>query len=77
MTNDWMLGSLYLLMAIMLVAGSLISRREKFSRLATIALAWVAIFGAGFVLFSFRDDLSYVAQRLKAEATGDPVVEGQ
>ncbi|MCL6740284.1 TIGR02281 family clan AA aspartic protease [Sphingomonas sp. RB56-2] len=77
MTNDWMLGSLYLLMAIMLVAGSLISRREKFAKLATIALAWIAIFGAGFVLFSFRDDLSYVAQRLKAEATGDPVVEGQ
>jgi len=77
LTNDWMLGSLYLLMAIMLVAGSLISRREKFSRMATMALAWIAIFGAGFVLFSFRDDLSYVAQRLKAEATGDPVVEGQ
>ena len=77
MTNDWMLGSLYLLMAIMLVAGSLISRREKFAKLATIALAWIAIFGAGFVLFSFRDDLSYVAQRLKAEATGDPVVEGR
>ena len=29
------------------------------------------------MLFSFRDDLSYVAQRLKAEATGNPVVEGQ
>ena len=28
MTNDWMLGSLYLLMAIMLVGGSLIARRE-------------------------------------------------
>ena len=77
MTNDWMLGSFYLLMAIMLVAGSLISRREKFARLATMAIAWIAIFGAGFVLFSFRDDLSYVAQRLKAEATGDPVVEGR
>lgn len=77
MTNDWMLGSLYLLMAIMLVAGSLIARRERFARLATMSLAWIAIFGAGFVLFSFRDDLSYVAQRLKAEATGAPVVEGQ
>jgi len=77
MTNDWMLGSLYLLMAVMLVAGSLIARREKFAKLATMALAWVAIFGAGFVLFTFRDDLGYVAQRLKAEATGDPVVEGQ
>ena len=70
MTNDWMLGSLYLLMAIMLVLGSLISRREPFAKLATMALAWVAIFAAGFVLFTFRDDLGYVAQRLKAEATG-------
>ena len=77
MTNDWMLGSLYLLMAIMLVAGSLIARREKFARTATMSLAWIAIFGAGFVLFTFRDDLGYVAQRLKAEATGEPVVDGQ
>ena len=77
MTNDWMLGSLYLLMALMLVAGSLIARRERFARLATFALAWVAIFGAGFVLFTFRDDLGYVAQRLRSEASGVPVVEGQ
>ncbi|HEU0311497.1 MAG TPA: TIGR02281 family clan AA aspartic protease [Sphingomicrobium sp.] len=77
MTNDWMLGSLYLLMAIMLVAGSLIARRERFARTATMVLAWIAIFGAGFILFTFRDDLGYVAQRLKSEATGVPVVEGQ
>jgi len=77
LTNDWMLGSLYLLIAIMLVAGSLISRREKFAKMATMALAWVAIFGAGFVLFTFRDDLGFVAQRLKAEATGEPVVQGE
>jgi aspartyl protease family protein len=76
-TNDWMLGSLYLLMALMLVAGSLIARRERFAKLMTFALAWVAIFGAGFVLFTFRDDLGYVAQRLMAEASGVPVVEGQ
>ncbi len=42
-----------------------------------MALAWIAIFGAGFVLFTFRDDLGYVAQRLKAEATGAPVVQGE
>jgi len=77
LTNDWMLGSLYLLMAIMLVAGSLISRREKFAKMATMALAWVAIFGAGFILFTFRDDLGFVAQRLKAEATGEPVIQGE
>ena len=77
MTNDWMLGSLYLLMALMLVAGSLIARRERFAKLMTFLLAWIAIFGAGFVLFTFRDDLGYVAQRLRAEANGEPVVEGQ
>lgn len=77
MTNDWMLGSLYLLMALMLVAGSLIARRERFAKLATFALAWIAIFGAGFVLFTFRDDLGYVAQRLRSEASGEPVVAGQ
>jgi aspartyl protease family protein len=77
LTNDWMLGSLYLLMAIMLVAGSLIARRERFARLATMSLAWIAIFSAGFVLFTFRDDLGYVAQRLKTEATGEPLVVGE
>ncbi|WP_205481697.1 retropepsin-like aspartic protease family protein [Sphingomonas arenae] len=73
MTNDLQLGSLYILMAVMLVAGTLISRRGRFATTLTVAVAWLAIFGAGFVVFTFRDDLSYVAQRLKAEATGAPV----
>ena len=77
MTNDLMLGGVYLLMAIMLVLGALMTRREPAAKLITMALAWVAIFGAGFVLFTFRDDLGWVAQRLKAEAVGTPVTEGQ
>ena len=77
MTNDVMLGSLYLLMAMMLVLGALINRREPFAKLAVMALAWVAIFGAGFVLFTFRDDLGLVAQRLRTEATGEPIVAGR
>jgi aspartyl protease family protein len=76
-TNDLMLGSLYILMAIMLVAGGLMARRERFARLATMALAWIAIFAGGFVLFTFRDDLGWVAQRLRAEATGAPVEQGE
>ncbi len=76
MTNDMMLGGLYLLMAIMLVAGSLMSRRERTARLLVMALAWSAIFAGGFVLFTFRDNLGWVAQRLRSEATGAPVVEG-
>ena len=42
-----------------------------------MALAWVAIFAAGFVLFTFRDDFGWVAQRLKAEAVGTPVEQGR
>ena len=77
MTNDLMLGGLYLLMAMMLVLGSLMSRREPWAKLVKMALSWVVIFGAGFILFTFRDNLGFVGQRLKAEALGTPVVEGQ
>ena len=77
MTNDVMLGSLYLLMAMMLVLGALINRREPLAKLAVMGLAWVAIFGAGFVLFTFRDDLGFIAQRLRTEATGQPIVAGR
>ena len=77
MTNDLMLGGVYILMAMMLVLGSLMARREPAAKLATMALAWVTIFGAGFVLFTFRDDFGYLAQRLKAEAVGSPVTEGR
>ena len=73
MTNDVQLGGLYVLMAIMLVVGTLISRRGRFAGLATALLAWVAIFAAGFVLLTFRDDLGFVLQRLQSEATGAPV----
>jgi hypothetical protein len=43
-----MLGSLYLLMALMLVAGSLIARRERFAKLMTFALAWIVILDRDF-----------------------------
>jgi aspartyl protease family protein len=71
-----MLGGVYLLMAMMLVAGSLMSRREKSAKLLVMALAWVAIFGAGFILFTFRDNMGWVTQRLRAEALGTPVHQG-
>ncbi len=77
MTNDMMLGGVYLLMAIMLVAGALITRREPALKMLTMALAWIAVFGAGFVLFTFRDNFDWVTQRLKAEALGTPVQEGK
>ena len=77
MTNDLMLGGVYILMAIMLVLGTLMTRREPLAKMITMALAWVAIFAAGFVLFTFRDNFGWVAQRLRAEAVGTPVVQGR
>ncbi|HET7605815.1 MAG TPA: TIGR02281 family clan AA aspartic protease [Sphingomicrobium sp.] len=76
MTNDLMLGGVYILMAMMLVLGALMSRREPIAKLVTMAMAWVVILAAGFVLFTFRDDFGYLAERLKAEALGSPVTEG-
>ena len=77
MTNDLMLGGVYILMAMMLVLGALMARREPAAKLAKMAVAWVVIFAAGFVLFTFRDDFGYLAERLKAEAIGTPVTEGR
>ena len=76
MTNDLMLGGVYILMAVMLVLGSLMARREPAAKMLTMALAWIAIFSGGFVLFTFRDNFGWVAQRLRAEATGAPVEMG-
>jgi len=76
-TNDLMLGGLYIIMAMVLVLSALMSRREPIAKLLTMLLAWVAIFAAGFVLFTFRDNFGWVAQRLKAEAVGTPVQQGR
>jgi aspartyl protease family protein len=72
-----MLGSVYILMALVLVVSALMSRREPAAKMVKLALAWVVIFAAGFVIVSFRDDFGYLAQRLKAEAIGTPVEQGR
>jgi aspartyl protease family protein len=77
MSNDLMLGGVYILMALMLVVGSLMARREPAAQMMKMAGAWIVIFAAGFILFTFRDNLGWVAQRLKAEAVGTPVEQGR
>lgn len=76
MANDIMLGGVYIVMALMLVLSALMVRREPAGKMITYLLAWVAIFGAGFILFTFRDNLGWVWQRVRAEATGEPVRQG-
>jgi len=77
MSNNLMLGGVYILMAIMLLLGSLMARREPIAKLLTMALAWVAIFAAGFILLTFRDNFTWVGQRIEAEALGTPVQQGK
>lgn len=77
MSNDSALGTIYILMAMVLVVSALMVRREPAAKMVRMALAWVVIFAAGFILFAFRDDFGWVAQRLKAEAVGTPVQQGR
>ena len=77
MTNSLQLGGVYILMAFMLVVGALMAGRGRVATTLTLVIAWIAIFAAGFVLFTFRDDFDWVAQRLRAEATGQPVERGE
>ncbi|HEY0164030.1 MAG TPA: TIGR02281 family clan AA aspartic protease, partial [Sphingomicrobium sp.] len=62
--------------AAVFVASSLIGMRMPVGKVVKMALAWVAIFAVGFLLFSFRSEFSSVGQRLRAEATGTPIETG-
>ena len=76
MDGDQAANSLYLVLALMLVASSLIGMRLPVAKVAKMALAWVAIFGVGFILFSFRSEFSSFGSRLRAEALGTPIQAG-
>ena len=76
MTSDSPLYALYLLMLLLLVVGWLSARRLPIGKMAKMAIVWVAIFGVGFILFSFRDDMGGVLQRLQSDATGNPIADG-
>jgi aspartyl protease family protein len=65
--------TIYYILAIILVASSLIGMRMPIGKAAKMALAWVAIFGIGFALFSFRSEFSALGDRLYASATGTPI----
>ena len=69
--------TLYLVMLLVMVVGSLISMRMPLGKALKMAAAWVAIFGLAFILFAFRGDFSALGQRLKAEATGAPMTDAQ
>ena len=69
--------AVYYVILLVAVAGSLIGMRQPVGKMLKMALAWFAIFGVGFILFSFRSEFSALGQRLKSEAMGSAIVEGQ
>jgi aspartyl protease family protein len=77
MTSSNSAMALYYLIAIVTITGSLIGMRQPIGKTLKMVLAWVAIFGVAFVLFSFRSEFTGVGQRLRAEALGSAIVEGQ
>jgi aspartyl protease family protein len=75
--NGLMPGSIYIVMAGMLLFASLMTRRGPIARMISFALCWVSILGAGFILFTFRDNFDLVWDRLRSEATGEPILQGK
>ncbi|HJR83135.1 MAG TPA: TIGR02281 family clan AA aspartic protease [Sphingomicrobium sp.] len=67
----------FYIMAAVFVASSLFAMRMPLGKALKMALAWVAIFGVAFLLFAFRGEFSQLVQRIRAEATGSPIVEGE
>ena|SRR5437868_4241991 len=69
--------AIYYLIVAVAVASSLFAMRMPIAKMLKMVLAWVAIFGIGFIIFSFRSEFTSVDQRLRAEATGASISDGQ
>ncbi len=75
--NDTGPYAIYYILLIVFVASSLIGMRLPIRKAAKMILGWVAIFGIVFIIFAFRGEFSSLGQRLRAEATGSEIVEGE
>ena len=72
--SDTAPSAIYYVMAAIFVASALVSMRLPLGKAVKLLAAWVAIFGIAFVLFAFRGEFSGALDRLRAEATGVPIV---
>ena len=77
MSGDQGMNMLYLMLCMVLVGSALIGMRLPIGKALKMLLAWVAIFGVAFALFTFRSEFSAFGARLKAEATGTPIEAGE
>ena len=77
MNGDQAAYALYLVLFLVLIGSSLAARRLPMRQTLKMAAAWVAIFAVGFALFSFRSEFTALGSRLKAEAVGTPIQQGE
>lgn len=76
--NDVEIPRVFMLaIMIVFVASSLIGMRLPIAKVAKMLLGWAAIFGVFFILFAFRGEFVSLGQRLRAEATGTPLQQGE
>lgn len=62
---------IYALALLVFVASGLFARRIPMGQMAKYALAWIGLFGVGFVLFSFRGEAARVWRNVRAEFSPD------
>ncbi len=72
MSGDQLPELVWYVGALVLVVSALVSRRIKFSAMLRYVLIWAAIFMAAYGMFLFRDDLSSVFARARADLGGQP-----
>jgi len=75
MTSGQTASLIFSLLCLVLVASSLISRRIPLGQTVKYALAWVAIFSLGLVLFSFRDQAGRAWAEVKRQVSPSTPVE--
>ncbi|MBC2777825.1 retropepsin-like aspartic protease family protein [Parasphingopyxis marina] len=64
--------------ALTLVGSALFARRIPMGQAAKMALAWIAIFAIGLVIYAFRNDIKAFGQRVWSEISPpEAVVEGE
>jgi aspartyl protease family protein len=68
---------IFLVLMLVIVGSSLLSRQLPLAKSLRIGLAWAGIFGIIFILVVFRHDFATLGERLSAEFTGDPISEGE
>lgn len=57
-------------LALVLVGSALLSRRFSLRSALGMVFSWIVIFGIALVLFSYRNELGGVANRVRSEVTG-------